>query len=87
MQRVQQRWSRVQIYTNYEGDDVDLEGDDDLDGDVAVDDKDGTSPHAKGVPIEITVSNSPPRQPQRSMISPLCRRRGLLPPPPSQKIT
>jgi hypothetical protein len=48
MHRVQQRRFRVPIYTNYEGDDVDLGGNDDGDGDVVVDDKDGTSPHAKG---------------------------------------
>jgi hypothetical protein len=40
-------------------DDVDLEGDDKGDGDVVVDDEDGTSPHAKGVPVAMTVSNSP----------------------------
>jgi hypothetical protein len=49
MQRVQQRRSRVPIYINFEGDDVDLGEDDDGDGDVAVDDEDGTSPDAKGV--------------------------------------
>jgi hypothetical protein len=49
MQRVQQRRSRVPIYINFEGDDVDLREDDDGDGDVAVDDEDGTSPDAKGV--------------------------------------
>jgi hypothetical protein len=50
MHRVQQRRLRVSIYTNYEGDDVDLGGNDDGDGDgdVVVDDKDGTSIHAKG---------------------------------------
>jgi hypothetical protein len=58
MHRVQQRRSRVPIYTKCEGDGVDLRGDDGGDGDVAVDDKDDTSPHAKGVPVMIKVSNS-----------------------------
>jgi hypothetical protein len=59
MHRIQQRWSRVQSYTNYEGDDVDLGGDDDGDDDVVVDDEDDTSPHAKGVSVMMTVSKIP----------------------------
>jgi hypothetical protein len=59
MHRVQQRRSGVLIYTNNEGDDIDLGGDDNGDGDVVVYDEDGTSPHAKGVPVAMTVSNSP----------------------------
>jgi hypothetical protein len=57
MHRVQQIGSRVSIYTNCEGwgSDADLRGDDDGDGDVAVDDEDGTCPHAKGVPMAMTV--------------------------------
>jgi hypothetical protein len=55
MHRVQQRRPRVPIYTNCEGDDVDLGGDDDGDGIVAVDDEDGTSPHAKGLPVAMMV--------------------------------
>jgi hypothetical protein len=45
MHGVQQRRSRVLIYTNYDGDDIDLGGDDD----DAIDDEDDTSPHAKEV--------------------------------------
>jgi hypothetical protein len=70
MHRVQQRRSRVPIYTNCEGDTVDLREDDD--GDVAVDDKDGTSLHAKGVQVIMKVSNSPRQQPR-------CSRIGTLP--------
>jgi hypothetical protein len=47
MHRVQQKQSRVPIYTNYEWDDVDLGAGDDDDGNVAIDDEYGTSPHAK----------------------------------------
>jgi hypothetical protein len=69
MHRVQQIQSRVPIYTNCEGDDVNLRGDDD--GDVAVDDEDTTFPRAKGVPVMMAVSNSPQRQPQNRRICPL----------------
>jgi hypothetical protein len=44
MHMVQQRQSRVPIYSNCEVDDVDLGGDDVGDHDVVVDDEDGTSP-------------------------------------------
>jgi hypothetical protein len=71
MHIVQQRRSRVPIYTNYVGDDINLGGDDDGDADVVVDDEDGTSPQAKGVPMAMMVSNSPWRQPRSNMISPL----------------
>jgi hypothetical protein len=70
MHRVQQRRSRVPIYTNCEEADVDLEGDDDGDGDVAVDDEYGTF-HAKEVQVMMTVPNSPWRQPRSSKICPL----------------
>jgi hypothetical protein len=40
------------------GDDANLSGDDDGDGDAAVDDEDGTSPHAKGMPVAMTMLNS-----------------------------
>jgi hypothetical protein len=71
MHRVQQRRSRVPIYTKCEGDDLDLWGDDGGNDDVAIDDEDDTSPHAKGVPVMIKVSNSPRRRPRSSMIIPL----------------
>jgi hypothetical protein len=71
MHRVQQRQSRVPIYTNCEGDDVNLRGDDD----VAVDDEDATFTHAKGVPVTMTVSNSPQRQPQNRRICPLSEKK------------
>jgi hypothetical protein len=51
----------VSIYTNCKGSDVDLGGDDDGDGDIAVDDDEDTFPHAKVVPVAIMVSNSPRR--------------------------
>jgi hypothetical protein len=72
MHRVQQRRSRVLIYTNCEEDDVDLGGDDDGDGDgdVAVDDEYGTF-HAKEVQLMMTVSNSPWWQPRNNIICPL----------------
>jgi hypothetical protein len=54
---VQHRRSRVPIYTNYEGDDDNLEGDGD--GDVDVDDDEDTSPQANGVPVTKMVSKSP----------------------------
>jgi hypothetical protein len=59
MHMVQQRRSRVPIYTKCEGDEINLGGDDD--GDVTIDDEDASSPqsHAKGVPVMITVLNSP----------------------------
>jgi hypothetical protein len=62
MQRVQQRWSRVPIYINFEGGDVDLGEDDDGDGDgdVDVDDEDGTSPDAKGVSIATSEQQDQP---------------------------
>jgi hypothetical protein len=56
---VQQRRSRILIYTNCEGDDVDITRDGDGDGEVVVDDEDVTSPYAKGVSVATTVSNSP----------------------------
>jgi hypothetical protein len=59
MHRAQQRQSKVLIYINCEGDDIDLREDDDGDGDDVVDDEEDTSPHAKGVPVAMTVSNSP----------------------------
>jgi hypothetical protein len=37
------------------GDDIDLGGDDDGDGDFAVDDEGVASPHAKRVPMEMMV--------------------------------
>jgi hypothetical protein len=52
MHKVQQRLSRVLIYTNCKGGDVDIRGDDD--GDVDVDDED-TSSHAKGVSVAMMV--------------------------------
>jgi hypothetical protein len=73
MHKVQQRQSRVSIYPNYEGDDIDLGGDDD--GDVAIDDEDGTSPHTKGVPVAMTMSNSPWRRSQSSRINPLLEKK------------
>jgi hypothetical protein len=56
---------QVQACTGFNKDDlgfrstqtVDLGGDDD--GDVVVDDEDGTSPHDKGVLVMMTVLNSP----------------------------
>jgi hypothetical protein len=75
MYRVQQRRSRVLIYTNCDGDNVDLGGDRDGDGDVAVDDEDGTSPHAKGVSVEMPVSTSPRLWPQSSRICHLPERK------------
>jgi hypothetical protein len=45
MHKVQQRWSRVPIYTNYEGNDVNLRGDNDGDGNVAEDGDEDTPPH------------------------------------------
>jgi hypothetical protein len=75
MYRVQQRRSRVLIYTNCEGDDVDLGGDGDGVFVVAVDDEDGTSPHAKGVSVEMTVSTSPRLWPQSIRICHLPERK------------
>jgi hypothetical protein len=66
---VQQRRSRVPIYTNCEGGDVDLGGYDDGDGDVAVDDAYGTSPHAKGVPVVCQISLGGGLRPARSALS------------------
>jgi hypothetical protein len=85
MHRVQHRQSRVLIYTNCEGSDVDLGGNED-DGDVAIDDEDGTAPHAKGVPMAMMVLNSPRLWPWSSRISPLPEKRGLSPSLSSQKI-
>jgi hypothetical protein len=58
MHRVRQRRSWVPIYTNYEGDNFDIGGDDD--GDVAIDDEDGTSPHAKGVSVAMLEGKTGP---------------------------
>jgi hypothetical protein len=77
MHKVQQRQSRVLICKNCEGGDVNLGGDDD-DGDVVVDDEDGTSPHAKGVSVAMAMLNSPQWQPQRTMISPLPEKKRLI---------
>jgi hypothetical protein len=52
--------------------DFDLGGDDD---DVAADDKDDTSPHAKGVSVMMTMLNSPRWQPQSSKICPLLEKK------------
>jgi hypothetical protein len=73
MHRVQQRRSRVPIYTNCEEDDVDLGGDDD--GDVAIDDEYGTFPHDNEVQVMMTVSNSPWRRPRSSRIFPLLEKK------------
>jgi hypothetical protein len=60
MHRVRQRRSWVPIYTNCEGDNFDIRGDDDGDGDVAIDDEDGTSPHAKGVSVAMLEGKTGP---------------------------
>jgi hypothetical protein len=67
--------STVSIYTNCEGDHIDLGGDEAGDGDVVVDDEDGTSPHIKGVQVEMTVLNSPRRRPRSGRISPLLEKK------------
>jgi hypothetical protein len=68
--------ARVVIYTNYEGDDVDLGGDDDdCDVDVDVDDDEDTSPHTKGMSLKMKVSNSPRRRPWSSRIRPLSEKK------------
>jgi hypothetical protein len=55
-------------------------GDNDGDGDVVEDDEDGTSPHAKGVPMAMMVSNSPRRRPRSSRISPLSEKKRTITP-------
>jgi hypothetical protein len=56
-------------------------------GDVAIDDEDGTSPHAKGVLVAMAVSNSPQRWPQSSRIIPLPEKKSTIASLPYQKIT
>jgi hypothetical protein len=57
------------MYTNCKRGVIELGGEDDGDGNVAEDgDEDTTPTHAKGELLEITVSISPRRQPQSSMI-------------------
>jgi hypothetical protein len=85
MHMVQLRWSRVPIYTNCEGDDVDLEGDDD--GDVVIDDEYGTSPHAKGVPLMMTLPISLGIGLGAGWSAFFQKRRGLSHPPLSDNIT
>jgi hypothetical protein len=72
------RWSRVPIYTNCKGNYVDIRGDDDVDGDVAIKDDEDTFPHAKGVPMAILVSIYPWRQPRSSRIRPLLEEKRAL---------
>jgi hypothetical protein len=59
------------IYTNYEGGGIDLGGDDDGDGDVAVDVNEDSSPHAKVVLVAMMVSIFPQRWPWSNRIFPL----------------
>jgi hypothetical protein len=60
------------------GDDIDLGGDDDGDGDFAVDDEDVTYPHAKRVPVEMTVSNLPRWKPWSSRINPRLEKKRII---------
>jgi hypothetical protein len=72
MHKVQQKWSRILIYTNYEGNDVEF-----ADGDGA-DDKDvdgDTPPYAQGELVVMTTIIFPWWQSQSSMIYPLSRKK------------
>jgi hypothetical protein len=55
---------------------IDLRGDSDGDGDVAVDDDEDSSPHDKGAPVAMTVLISPRRRPS-SRICPLLEKKRI----------